>query len=232
MNPDRLRELADVPDPRLTGANAGIFFSTDGPDVTEVLFIRHGHIPVSGPSDDPNLTEIGREQAEALSIYLAGQKPFTALYSSPFRRTLQTAEAIAERQPLPIELMDELREVEAYVPEGTTLRDHLGEEAWQAYAERMRLERTWDARREYGESSASVRHRAVEAVERAIARHPGGRIALVSHGPLIITYFAALLQSPYDLIFHPRLTSISVVWARGDARRPGAINAMPHFGVL
>jgi hypothetical protein len=47
-----------------------------------------------------------------------------------------------------------------------------------------------------------------------------------------MSYFAALLASPYDMIFQPRLTSISVVWAKGEARRPGAINATPHFGVL
>jgi hypothetical protein len=47
-----------------------------------------------------------------------------------------------------------------------------------------------------------------------------------------VTYFATLFGSPYDLIFQPRLTSISVVWARGEDRRPGAINALPHFGAL
>ena len=51
MNPERLAELANVPDPRLTGPNAGIFFETSAPGVTEVLFIRHGHIPVSGSVD-------------------------------------------------------------------------------------------------------------------------------------------------------------------------------------
>jgi broad specificity phosphatase PhoE len=232
VNPERLVELANIPDPRLTGPNTGIFFETSAPGVTEVLLIRHGHIPVSGSAADPDLTDIGLEQAEALGVYLAGQKPLTAIYSSPFRRTLQTVEAITRHQPLPIKRLDDLREVEVYIPEGTSLREFLGDEAWQAYAERMRTERTWDARGEHGESTASVRRRAIAAVEGVVSRHPGGRIALVSHGPLIITYFAALLESPYDLIFHPRLTSISVVWALGSARRPGAINALPHLGVL
>jgi hypothetical protein len=112
VNPERLVELANVPDPRLTGANAGIFFETNAPGVTEVLLIRHGHIPVSGSADDPDLTSIGLEQAEALGVYLAGQKPLTAIYSSPYRRTLQTAEAITRHQPLPIQRLDDLREVE------------------------------------------------------------------------------------------------------------------------
>jgi broad specificity phosphatase PhoE len=76
-----------------------------------------------------------------------------------------------------------------------------------------------------------VRKRAVAAVEAAIERHRGGRVALVSHGPVIVSYFAALFESPYDLLFQPRLTSISVVWARDEMRRPGLINGTPHFNV-
>jgi broad specificity phosphatase PhoE len=126
MDADRLRELADVPDPRLTGANTGIYFNTNTPDVTEVLWIRHGHIPESGPNDDPHLTAIGLEQAEALGQYLTSQKPLTAIYCSPFLRCRETASAIASRQALEVEIRDELREVEVYVPEGLTMRQHLG----------------------------------------------------------------------------------------------------------
>jgi len=232
MDSDRLRELAQVPDPRLTGANTGIYFNTNAPDVTEVLWIRHGHIPESGPNDDPHLTAIGMEQAEALGEYLAGQKPLSAIYCSPFLRCRETASAVASRQALEVEIKDELREVEVYMPEGLTMRQHLGDEAWQAYADRMRTLRTWDARGALGETTASVRQRSVAALEDAVRSHPGGRVALVSHGPVIVTYFATLFASPYDLLFQPRLTSISVVWARGEDRRPGAINVLSHFGAL
>jgi broad specificity phosphatase PhoE len=232
LDPQRLAELANIPDPRLTAANTGIFFDTNAPGVTEVLWIRHGHIPESGPADDPHLTPIGIEQAQALGEYLATQKPLTAVYSSPFLRCRDTADAIAGRQSLPVEVMPELREVEVYVPEGVSMREHMGDEAWQAYSERMRRMRTWDARGDLGETSASVRQRSVSAVDQVIERHPGGRIALVSHGPVIVTYFAVLFDSPFDLLYQPRLTSISSVWARADDRRPGAINATPHFGVL
>src|SRR6266542_2005709 len=132
MDAVRLRELANVPDPRLTGANTGIFFNTDAPDVTEVLWIRHGHIPESGPNDDPHLTAAGLEQAEALGEYLADQKPLTAIYCSPFLRCRETAAAISSRQPLEVEIRDELREIEVYMPEGLTMRQHLGDKAWQA----------------------------------------------------------------------------------------------------
>jgi broad specificity phosphatase PhoE len=111
------------------------------------------------------------------------------------------------------------------------MRQHLGDDAWQAYAERMRALRTWDARGNLGETTASVRQRSVAALNDAVRTNAGRRIALVSHGPVIVTYFANLFGSPYDLIFQPRLTSISVVWGRGDDRRAGAINALPHFGV-
>src|SRR6266545_4901923 len=165
MDAARLRELANVPDPRLTGANTGIFFSTGAPEVAEVLWIRHGHIPESGPNDDPHLTAIGLEQAEVLGEYLSGHKPLAAIYCSPFLRCRETAAAIASRQALEVEIKDELREVEVYVPEGLTMRQHLGDEAWQAYAGRMRTLRTWDARGALGESTASVRLRSVAALD-------------------------------------------------------------------
>jgi probable phosphoglycerate mutase len=112
------------------------------------------------------------------------------------------------------------------------MREHLGEDAWQLYSKRMAVERRWDVRGDLGEPSAKVRARAVAAVEAAIAAHRGGRVALVSHGPVILSYFAAMFESSYDLLFLPRLTSISVVWARGDGRRAGMINGTPHFDAL
>jgi probable phosphoglycerate mutase len=231
MTSERLRALASAPDPRLA-ANTGVYFDPQGPDVTEVLLIRHGHIPVSAGNEDPDLTQTGHEQAAVLAAYLAERTSLTAIYSSPFRRAQATAAPIAASQGLSVVTMQELREIETYLPAGRSMREHLGEDAWQLYSKRMAVERRWDVRGDLGEPSAKVRARAVAAVEAAIAAHRGGRVALVSHGPVILSYFAAMFESSYDLLFLPRLTSISVVWARGDGRRAGMINGTPHFDAL
>src|SRR4051794_41433502 len=67
--------------------------------MTELLLIRHGESEANaGMSTDPDclLTEAGLEQARCLGRRLAGYDlgGFTAL-TSPYRRAVQTAEAIA-----------------------------------------------------------------------------------------------------------------------------------------
>lgn len=68
--------------------------------MTELVLIRHGESEVNvGTSTDPNcmLTDAGLEQARCLGRRLAGYDlgGFTAL-TSPYRRAVQTAGAIAE----------------------------------------------------------------------------------------------------------------------------------------
>src|SRR6476661_554032 len=67
-------------------------------DRMELLLIRHA-LPVriegeEGTAADPELDELGHVQAQALADYLAGE-PIDALYVSPMRRAVQTAEPVA-----------------------------------------------------------------------------------------------------------------------------------------
>ena len=68
--------------------------------VTTVYLARHGESDwnaanrFQGHSDRP-LTELGREQAEALADALAVRRRSSAIYSSPLRRALDTATAVA-----------------------------------------------------------------------------------------------------------------------------------------
>jgi broad specificity phosphatase PhoE len=86
------------------------------------LAIRHAESRTNaGESTDPDagLTEHGRQQARRLSQRLAGMaanepsgspRRFTAVYSSPYRRAIETAEPIAAALDLPIRLRPELCE--------------------------------------------------------------------------------------------------------------------------
>ena len=64
------------------------------------------------------LTPLGQQQAEALGDHLAGT-PFDAIYCSPLERARATAQAIAARQPKPVELqiIHDLLELDDYGPE-------------------------------------------------------------------------------------------------------------------
>src|SRR5438309_435707 len=63
---------------------------------------------------DPRLTELGREQARTTAEILAGQ-PLRRVVASPYIRSLETAEIIAERLGLPISVEPLVGERAAFV---------------------------------------------------------------------------------------------------------------------
>lgn len=64
--------------------------------------------------EDPELTPLGAEQAEAAAAQLAGAA-LTRIIVSPYTRALQTAEPILRVHRVPVEIMHEVRERTAYV---------------------------------------------------------------------------------------------------------------------
>jgi len=69
----------------------------------KIYITRHGQVlpaksygDVQFPAGDPPLTEVGRKQAGHLGAYLKHLGFCGKIYSSPYRRTLETAEIIAE----------------------------------------------------------------------------------------------------------------------------------------
>ena len=78
----------------------------------ELILVRHG-LPlrrevVDGPAD-PELSPEGFDQAARLANYLATEK-IAAIYSSPMKRAVQTAEPLAQTTGLPISIVDEVAE--------------------------------------------------------------------------------------------------------------------------
>jgi 2,3-bisphosphoglycerate-dependent phosphoglycerate mutase len=228
--PERLRELAAASDPRAGLTN--LFFVTPGEGVTDLLLIRHAQIDATTQMDDLHLTDIGREQAEVLAQHLSHGK-LDAVYASPTARARETAEPIARIHTLEIGIIEDLRDVEQLKPFDKPLPELLEEEFGAEEApkvlERMRKEMTFDTMAPFLESSASFRSRVNGAVEGIIARHPGERVAVLTHAPVIMAYVATLLQSPWDFPMNPRLTSITRVLAKDGRRTLDYINATPHL---
>ncbi len=59
--------------------------------------------------EDPELTPLGHEQAEAAAEKLADKK-ITRIIVSPYTRALQTAQPFLRRQEVPVDVMHEVRE--------------------------------------------------------------------------------------------------------------------------
>jgi probable phosphoglycerate mutase len=232
--PERLQELANASEPRIQ--LVAPFFLWPGPDVTEILLVRHAQVSEGPIGADPSLTDLGREQAEALAAYLATMR-IDGVYASPSNRARETAAAVAGRHGLGVEVIAALDDLHNSMPRGATPLEALvqafGEEEGNRRYEAM-VRGGWSLDLFGGllESSASLRGRVIAAVDAVVASHPGERAVVVSHGPPIAAYAGHVLGSPADFAYYPRLTSITLVLAKGDRRQTHVLNATPHFGCL
>ncbi len=86
----------------------------------EITLIRHAQPnwePGGLAVDDPDLTALGKKQAECIAAAL-GQETFDAVLVSPLKRTLQTAEPWLQQQSRPLVTASWLREMGMPVLEG------------------------------------------------------------------------------------------------------------------
>ena len=231
--PERLIALAEAKEPRAEFTN--LFFLSPGEGVTELFLIRHGQVDTNiDMGADAHLTGLGREQAAVLATYLSSKFRFDAVYASPALRAQETAMALASSQSLTLQTMEELADLKQLRPMDKPLPDllaeHGGEGAFEAYVERMKREMTFDAFSPFVESSADFRARVLRAMDATIEAHPGQRVALVTHSPVIAAYLAILTDTHRDFILSPKLTSVTRVLARGADRTIDFANATPHFG--
>jgi broad specificity phosphatase PhoE len=78
-----------------------------------IFLVRHGEAAVGWTeSDDPGLSERGRQQAAAAALRLADQlPPEIRLYSSPLRRAQETAAPLAEALGAEPAIVEPFREI-------------------------------------------------------------------------------------------------------------------------
>jgi probable phosphoglycerate mutase len=149
--------------------------------MARLIMIRHGESVANlerrftVDSDEP-LTPAGLDQARTRGLALRGGYAPTALYSSPFRRALQTAQAIGEALGLVPTVIEDLREQDFGIYRGRPYTDFYGH--WMAAGG---VER-WELRPEGGEMLREVARRAGAALDDIARRHLGAEVVVVSHG--------------------------------------------------
>jgi len=221
------------------GQSPGVFdkaFLTGVDDpVTEVLLIRHAQqdadfekAPISEIMNPP-LSEQGRRQASLLGEALSTLK-VDAVFASPLKRAMETAQAVARHHRLDLDIVDDLREVEIFrdLPGEKTAKEALGMDLLEAVRQRMLNERSWDVY-PYSESSFDFKKRAINAVETAIARNPGERIVIVTHGGVINAYAGYIIATAVDMFFRPAHTSVNTIVAGGGRRVLRSLNDAHHL---
>jgi broad specificity phosphatase PhoE len=161
--------------------------------MTEIILIRHGETEwnvqeVFRGRIDVELNETGVREAELLAEYLGGVK-VEAVYSSPLRRALKTAEMIARYHKLKVEIAPGLIDFDFGQWQGLPhqeVKDRY-KELYAQWRENPHLVQMPD-----GESLAGVRERALNLVNEAVARHEGA-VVLVSHRVVNKVLICALL---------------------------------------
>ena len=186
----------------------------------ELILIRHG-LPVRrDDSSDPDLSVEGHDQAGRVARWLAHEGA-DAVWSSPMRRAVQTAQPFAAHLGHDIALHEGVAEFDrdsgSYVPTEVLKRENY--EAWLAMAN-GNLDIDVEA------FSAAV----VGALEEVIASHPGQRVAVFCHGGVINVWTAHVLGLTPRLFFEPGYTSVHrYMCSRAGQRNIVALNERAHL---
>ncbi len=185
---------------------------------TRVLLIRHAQHHVA--DEDGRLTELGKQQADALARALRLNPP-AAVVCSPFQRALQTASVLE----LPLVVINDLEEFR-FGPAAPETREMVQE----------RTDLTlWQNHHGFpgGETLGHFQARVGKVLEGLVSAHLGGAVAAVTHSGFI----DAALRWSYDvspeadwateaMLPHASITEIEH-WPSGR-HRPGAA----HFTLV
>ena len=161
--------------------------------MTELILARHGETEwnvaeIFRGRADVELNETGMKQAEFLAEYLSDLK-INAIYSSPLKRALKTAETIANYHKLNIEIAPGLIDLDFGKWQGVSHQE-VKDKYKELYA--AWLNRPDKVKMPSGESLDEVRKRAIGAVYNVIDKYEGA-VVLISHRVVNKVLICALL---------------------------------------
>ncbi|MFC1986142.1 histidine phosphatase family protein [Chloroflexota bacterium] len=161
--------------------------------MTEMILARHGETEwnvqeVFRGRIDIELNETGIKQAELLAEDLSDAR-IEAIYSSPLKRALKTAEAIAGHHGLDVKITPGLIDLNFGKWQGLSHQEVKGKykelyEEWVNHPDKVKIP--------FGENLGDVRKRAIGVVDEVIAKHEG-TVVLVSHRVVNKVLICALL---------------------------------------
>ncbi len=164
--------------------------------MTTILLLRHGQIRANAlgrwhGSTDKALTWRGRRQVRRTALHLATCQPeIAAIYTSPLRRCVGTAESIGKRLGIGVEVREDLREYAIGEWEDLSFRD---------LADRHDFVNRASADPDFappgGESLIEVARRMVPTFNAIHALHPADtKVLLVGHGAAMAIALATLID--------------------------------------
>ena len=200
-----------------------------------IILVRHGETEwnlqgrYQGQSET-DLSAAGHQQAELLARRLADTS-IDAIFSSPLRRAMATAEAVAQGRKGEVVAVSDLIEISHGTWEGLTV-----EAVKRKFPEQYSL---WhrspvEVRFPGGESLEDLRARVLPAIQQ-IARLNSAEVALVcGHDAVNKVILADCFHLPLSEFWRIRQdsTCVNLLEVREDDLRPVAINDSGHLGPL
>lgn len=183
----------------------------------ELLLIRHAlplRVELTEGRADPALADDGHAQATRLAEYLASER-IDAVYTSPLRRAVETAEPVARAHGLEVVPCPGVAEWDQNSPEYVPVEElrATNDPRWQAL-----LDGHWES----DEPEPDFHARVHATIEQVVAAHQGERVAIACHGGVINSYLARILGLTGVAtrgFFYPNYTSIHRVAAASTGER-------------
>lgn len=145
---------------------------------------------------DAELSDEGLEQSERIFEYLKKEN-VTRIFSSPLKRATELATFLKEQLNLPLELKDELREINIGVWRGLPEKEvkETYPKLWEAWINKPEITRIPE-----GEPLSDVQRRASRSISQAINNNRGN-LVFVTHKITILTYLLHLSGLPIKEIW-------------------------------
>ncbi|MDP9727222.1 histidine phosphatase family protein [Alicyclobacillus tolerans] len=190
--------------------------------MTTLFFVRHGvteenlQYTLIGHTD-PSLHPQGIEQAHQVAKTLMNEE-IEAVYTSPLKRCLETAECIAQtHHSLPVQICPSLQEINLGIVDG--MSSFLAYERYRSLLDEALDESLPDFAFPGGERRSEALQRFHTALNKICSRHPHGHICVVTHGGLLGLWLATLHGDSLGRFRHwqPRHGTITRVERKNDS---------------
>jgi probable phosphoglycerate mutase len=179
----------------------------DFKQLTKLYLVRHGENTANITKEfsykkiDYSLTPRGVIQARQTADYLR-DKGIHAIYASPLKRAIETAEIIGQAVGLPVTVMENFREVNVGDLEGQVI----SKENWKVY---LGIMKDWEAGKSEsgfpnGENHLMLVERIRAGLEKVIKDNPGRNVVVVGHGG---TFLAGLDWLCSDVVNRRRVNA-------------------------
>lgn len=192
----------------------------------KLVLVRHGRPDEEDQVRpyDPPLRADGRAQAEAVAARLA-HEGITRIVSSPMTRALQTAQPLADRLGLPIDVIDGWAEADRHVAryQSTETLRALGDVEWQRFL--------GDPIGYFGGDAAEFKVGVLSALDASFGAR-GAHVAVFAHGLPINVVLSHALGLERIIHFAPGYGSMTRLRAgAGGAIGVASVNERNHLSI-